>query len=186
MIMLLIMGAMYKLIAFGVFYVRESNARLEVQQNLLHALHRLSSEIRETNVQTVRTDTNSVLFADPRDNNEFFRFDDKSRIYWHRFLCFSIEPSADTTALVRKNLPLSAPQITPPIPEEFPGATIASMRTDTALETKTLGRGIETMEITVGTDTIDIKLIAKVDLRKSADPTDDFIAEAQDRIKPSH
>lgn len=185
-IVMLIMGCVLALTRYGTHYVRESQARLDAQQNVLFSMHKLHGELRESNIKSVRSQDGAVLFADPRDDNKFYRYDDKSRIYWHRFQMVSLEPDGNSTVLVQRTLPLAAPQIIVPLPETVAGATIAAMKAESSLPRTVLGKGLEQLEFTVGTDSIEIRMVGKADSSNSADSYDDFRVEARDKVMLVH
>lgn len=185
-IVMLLMGSVFALVRYGVNYVHDSQARLDSQQNALFAMHKIQSELRESNIKTIRVGTNAVLFADPRDNNDYYRYDDKSRLYWHRFLLYSVETEGSKNVLVRRSLTLPTPVTVPPLPSDYPQADIAAMRGNTALPKTVIGKGIETLQVTVGTDSLEVLLISKADSRNSSNSYDDFSVEARDKVLLVH
>lgn len=183
---MLIMGSVLALTRYGLSYIRDSEARLEAQQNVLFAMHRVQAELRESNIKTVRAQTNAMLFADPRNDQDYYRYDDKSRLYWHGFVLYSVEVQRGKNILVRRRLNLDPPVTVPPLPQNFPQADMSAMQSDRTLPNSIIGTGIETFTATVGTDSVEILLVAKSDSRSSTESYDDFTVEVRDKVLLVH
>lgn len=125
---LLVCSALLGLLMTGVLavivannqYLRNSEARLEMQREAMQSLSQMTRELAESDRYAVTVEPDAMVFASPRDLHGKITFDSRGRLQWHKYVCYYRDPNMDGTGvacLVRKVIGLPAPAIdVPPAP----------------------------------------------------------------------
>ncbi|MEW6284122.1 MAG: hypothetical protein AB1758_36245 [Candidatus Eremiobacterota bacterium] len=144
----LILLCTQQLIAGAVRYYRISTDTMEVQQNVLVSVTKLTTELGESSLMSVRVDLNppgGVIFATPRDEEGNIKYDPASgKAIWKRLLCYYVEDVGGIPCLVRKEKQLT-PTDYPPIIAAT--ETTAAFQADPSLPRRIVARRVTVLEV---------------------------------------
>ena len=173
----------------GHTYYFGSIESLDLQQQSLFGISRISNEICDTNINGVQsypdplpTDpvgqpNSGLVFPSPRGLAGNFQYDNAGRILWQTFVCYYITDLPTRKALVKKVVPIpSGPQITVPDPDKE-GCDLTFFKNSAAPVT-VIGGGVIRFQTTVNADTVDVLTNARVSGRY------EFELETQTTVLP--
>ncbi|MBI3927886.1 MAG: hypothetical protein HY319_20260 [Armatimonadetes bacterium] len=159
-LVLLVALSVLALFEAGVRYVRESEARLDIQRDALVAMALVTQELSESNPVAFRTDPDppGVVFGSPRNLEGTLIVDSSGKLIWQKFICYYLEDSGAERRLIRKERMLD-----PTVRVSFPPAPGAGLSTADFLvlpiPARTIAGGIESFAVTPSTQ-VDIELTA--------------------------
>lgn len=154
---------------------------LDLQKDALVAISRVSNELGDTNISSVRVypdpqaadrpaavppdtvfNSTGIVFASPRDATGNFQFDSAGRIVWQTFVCYYVQTINGSPALVRKVTPIPPlpglpppPRLTPPDPD-LEGRDLAYFQ-GSGDPTQMIGKGVVGFEATLLSDTVEVR-----------------------------
>lgn len=173
------MVCLQQLIAAAVRYYRTSQDTIELQQNVLVSVTKLTTELGESSLQSVLVDPSppgGVIFATPRNASGDIRYDPTSgKAIWERMLCYYVEVVGGVPCLVRKEKPLPATDAPPLIP---PGETTAGFQADVSLPRRVVAHRITAFEV-VDSAPLLVKVTAE-------DERADFKIEVEANVQPKN
>ena len=164
-LILLVLTAIYALMRSGSDYLYRSDAKMDLHRSSIIGMHKLSREVGLTNANTVRADTNALLFASPMDDNGYITTDQYSRKQWYRFVLFYIDQNAQGVPyLARKEKALATPTTEAPAPEAH-GISIAGLKGDASVQPSVASLGVSSLTVSVSSSSVDMRLEAVADSR---------------------
>lgn len=93
----------------GMHFYRDSNEALEIRQEALFGITRLTKELRETNPGVVRIDgpNRGVVFPSPRDATGQAQPTTDGKLTWIRWIAYYVAPFQGGQAIFRKEEPIA-------------------------------------------------------------------------------
>lgn len=173
-LLIIITGMVYQVVQAGVAFYLDSNSAMEIRQDALVGLNRLSVELRQSSMASVHAymtpapgDPPGIVFASPRDENGAMTATSDGKITWRRFVCCYLGDYQDYKALLRKTEVIATPPERAPDPEE------QSPRRDThyffvnlaATKPTLIARHVTALTITPTTDSVEIDLTCEISSR---------------------
>lgn len=154
----LVVLCMYWVMAEGSRYVRVTNATIEIQEQALASLARLTDELAETNVNCLKVqDDVGILFGSPRDADGRLQFDAAGRPLWMKLIAYYRDQIDGVDVFVRKEKMLVTAT---PDPPDFVD-TVPSVATDRSLPARVIARHTRQFTATLS-NPVDITLEARL------------------------
>jgi hypothetical protein len=170
----LLLGAVGYMMRYAHDYYFGTLESLDLQQQSLFGISRLSGDLTDSNFTTVRryddplpTDppgrpNSGLVVPSPRDLAGAYQFDDAGRIKWTTFVCYYVENiPGGRKALVKKVTPVpSGPQLSPPDPD-LEGRDLAYFKGSPDPK-QIIATGVTRFETTLNADTITTLINSRV------------------------
>lgn len=167
--------SVYLFIDRGVTMYRESSDALEVRQQALVGMAKLSDDVRDTAIPSVHcesttvaptSDIDGIVFVSLKDDNEETHLDpDTERLNWQKTICYYLAPQADGNGLLmrKEQMLLAKLQVSDFVPDPY-GSDFSPIRNpqyfrDTGgLRTRQIARRVQAFTIRKDTDLIFAKM----------------------------
>ncbi|MGE0494080.1 MAG: PilW family protein [Vulcanimicrobiota bacterium] len=139
-LMLLVLGAVLRLMIAGNAYLSLQEGRTELQKDVTLAFLWMSRELRETDADSIQVAPDGAVFASPRDFSGEVKFDSAGRMLWQKYICYYVEEVAGKPCLVRKAVAISPPAVSPP-----PAPPVDSVRLDNSINYQVKARNVKSV-----------------------------------------
>lgn len=173
-ILIIVVGMVYQIVQAAVAYYLDSNSAMEIRQDALVGLNRLSVDLRQSSMASVHAymspapgDPPGLVFASPRDENGAMQATSDGKITWRRFVCYYLADYQNYKALLRKSENIPTPPERAPDPEE------QSPKRDShyffvnlaAVKPTLIARHVTSLTITPTSDSVEIGLTCEISSR---------------------
>lgn len=122
-------------------YLRNSEARLDMQRGAMQSLSQMTREVSESDRYAITVEPDAMVFASPRNLQSKITFDSRGRLEWHKYVCYYRDPDFNGTGipcLVRKVVALPTPATDVP-----PAPLVAAVRDNPALTPKVVAHYVD-------------------------------------------
>lgn len=181
----------FLLIDRGVTGYRESVDALEIRQQALLGMARLSKELRDTAISSLKVQQDGVVFASTRTADNLLEFDTVTgKTKWQKFVSYHTDAGTDTVSEERKpGALMRKEEFFPPVHEFVPdpySSTVSGpvrtpdyFRGNPALPTRVVARNIASFIVDKSPELIDIRMTFAVSGRY------DHSMELSNKIRPN-
>lgn len=175
----------FLLIERGVTGYRESVDALEVRQQALLGMARLSKELRDTAISSLKVQEDGIVFASTKTADNLLEYDSVTRkTKWQKFVSYHTHRTENSPPnLVRKE------EFFPPVHEFVPDPysntisgpvrTPSYFRGNASLPSRIVARHIEAIDVDTSPELIDIRMVFAVSGRY------DHKMELTNKIRPN-
>ncbi|MCE1245333.1 MAG: hypothetical protein LWY06_01680 [Firmicutes bacterium] len=112
-------------------YYRLLETETTLQQKLMTSLTTVSKELSIASLGSLIIEKDGIIFASPADENGSFSFGSGGSLYMRKWVCIYLTGTGDVKKLVRKEIPINPPVLTPGTP---PFSTVAEFSTQPVYE----------------------------------------------------
>lgn len=177
----LISGAVALLVRTGLEYLRQTEARAELQRNSLFVLNQLTRELAESSLDGLRLadpvdDPPGLVFASPRgEDGVVYK---NNRLAWRRLV--AVYWDQNERLLVRAAEPLAADStFIPDLSPQGLNRSVASFQTSPSSTRRVLGRNVSSFSTALAGGQVELRLevsvnegsyVSKLSTRTSASP----------------
>ena len=173
-LLIIIVSMVYQVVQAGVGFYLDSSSAMEIRQDALVGLNRLSVELRQSSIASVRAymsppagDPKGLVFASPRDENGVMSSTQDGKVTWRRFVCYYVGDYQNYQALLRRDEAIVTPPERAPDPEE------QSPKRDThyfffnlaSVKPRVIARHVTELNIVPTSDSVELDLSCEVSSR---------------------
>lgn len=168
-LMSIVVGVVYSIVQAGLAFYMDANSAMEIRQDAMVGINRLSVELRQSSMASVQVDSVSavkgIVFASPRDATGAMAPTSDGKMTWQRYVCYYVGPYQGAQALIRKEETISPAKTRAPDPygEAIP-RTPAYFST-LAASSKVIARHLYSLDMPKSVDTVEIILSCEVSTR---------------------
>lgn len=161
----LLMTMVYFVLVRGLDFYRDSNDALEIRQEAMLGMTRLTRELRETSSSVVRISAQGMVFPCPRDAAGNLSPTSDGKLTWQTWLAYYLAPHLGAQSLFRKEegVTLVPLPVRPPDPDAYgknPAYFAASASTP-----KVVSRRVTGFVVTQNAESIEIVITCSVSTR---------------------
>ena len=149
----------YGIVVRGFDFYRESVTSMEIRQEALLGMTRLTQELRQTAITTVKPEVGKgVVFPSLRDASGNLRFHADGKLYWQSFVGYYLDDLDGTKALFRRAEDITTDTFRAPDPyTESPIRDCAYFLGIPGGGKRLICRHVQSFEVELGNDVIDIR-----------------------------
>jgi len=162
----LLMTMVYAVLVKGMDFYRDSNDALEIRQEALLGITRLTKELRETSSGVTRiTAAQGLVFPSPREASGSSQPTSDGKLTWLRWIAYYLGPQGTGQALFRKEEVIPPPNpVRPPDPDAN-GKNLVYFSATSPSPAKVVARKVTGLSLNLNADTIEIVLTCSVSTR---------------------
>lgn len=165
----IVVTMVYFVVHAGLKFYLDSTAALEIRQEALVGLNRMSLEMRESSLASVAIDmtspTKGIVFASIRNAAGLTSPTSDGKLTWQRLSCYYVVPYQDSQAIFRKEEPLPGLVGRAPDPLGLAPPRDPTYFLGLGTEPRVIARQVLALNITKTVDSLDISLSCQVSTR---------------------